>query len=73
MGYHVDPTNVAACELSVAVETERGPEVAERVERSGADWSVLASADRLAAVRFHLARADAQDSDGTRDAAALRI
>ena len=72
MSYHFGPTNVAAWELSIAVESERGPEVAERVEQRDTDWSVLTSAERLAAVHFDLARAYAQDADGTRDAAALR-
>lgn len=69
--FHFGPTNVHAWTLAIAVETDRGPEEAERITRTGVDFSVLGSADRLASAHFDLARAYAQ-ADGARDDAALR-
>ena len=71
MRYHFGPTNVAAWRLAVAVETDRGPEEAERFSDGAAVLSVLGSADRVSAVHFDLARANAQ-AGGLRDAEALR-
>jgi transcriptional regulator with XRE-family HTH domain len=61
MRYHFGPANVGAWRLAVAVETDRGPEEAERLAASPLDLAALGSADRRAAVHFDLARAWAQD------------
>ncbi|OLT20748.1 hypothetical protein BJF78_09305 [Pseudonocardia sp. CNS-139] len=52
------------------METDRGPEAAERLAPL-IDLSTLGSADRVAAVHFDLARAYAQ-AGGARDTEALR-
>lgn len=70
MRYHFGPSNVAAWELAVAVETDRGPAAAERLAPV-IDLNTLGSPDRVAAVHFDLARAYAQ-ADGARDGEALR-
>jgi hypothetical protein len=65
------PANVQAWSLSTAVELERGPAAAERVEgRPGYDQALI-TADRRAALHFDLARGYAQ-AGGDRDSAALR-
>lgn len=69
--YHFGPANVAAWSLAVAVETERGPAVAETVDRSPATFDALDSADRRAGFHLDLSRAWAQDG-GSRDAEAVR-
>lgn len=71
MLYHFGPTNVAAWRLTVAVESDRGAEEAERFAEAPVDFDVLGSADRVASVHFDLARAYAQ-AGGARDAEALR-
>ena len=71
MRYHFGPANVAAWRLAVAVETDRGPEGAERFTRTDVDLGVLGSADRVSSVHFDLARGFAQAS-GSRDGEALR-
>ena len=68
MRYHFGPTNVGAWRLAVAVETDRGPEEAERHESGPLDLAVLGSAERRAAVHFDLARAYAQDRGRDDDA-----
>ena len=70
MRYHFGPTNVSAWELAVAVETERGPEAAERLAPT-VELSVFGSADRASAWHFDLARAYAQ-AEGDRDLEAVR-
>jgi hypothetical protein len=65
------PANVRAWSLSVAVELERGPAMAEQIERTGGYSDGLVAADRRAALHFDLARAYAQ-AGGDRDAPALR-
>jgi transcriptional regulator with XRE-family HTH domain len=65
------PANVRAWSLSVAVELERGPAMAEQVERTAGYTKGLVAADRRAALHFDLARAYAQ-AGGDRDAPALR-
>jgi transcriptional regulator with XRE-family HTH domain len=67
---HFGPANVAAWRLSTAVESDRGPDVAETV--TAADIATLASRDRRAGVHLDLARAWAQDPSGTRDLDAVR-
>jgi hypothetical protein len=67
---HFGPANVAAWQLSTAVETDRGPDAAARV--TDADIATLASRDRRAGVHLDLARAWVQDSSGTRDTDAVR-
>lgn len=69
--YHFGPANVAAWSLAVAVETERGPAVAESLDRSPATFAALDSADRRAGYHLDLSRAWAQDG-GSRDAEAVR-
>jgi transcriptional regulator with XRE-family HTH domain len=71
MRYHFGAANCAAWRLTVAVETDRGPEEAERFAQSNIDLSVLDSAARISSVHFDLARACAQ-AGGARDAEALR-
>lgn len=70
MRYHFGPTNVAAWELGLAVETCTGPGVARRLARAPINLSVFASKGRSAYVHFDLARAWAQE-DGTYDQQAL--
>lgn len=70
MLYHFGPSNVGAWELAVAVETDRGPEAAEKLAPV-IDVKTLGSPDRVAAVHFDLARAYAQ-AEGARDGEALR-
>jgi hypothetical protein len=62
---------VAAWELSIAVETDRGPEAAERFAATPIDLSVFGSRDREVSVHFDLARAWSQ-AEGARDGNALR-
>lgn len=69
--FHFGPSNVAAWDLSIAVEAERGPEAAERFAREPIDMSVFGSRDREASVRFDLARAWAQ-AEGARDDQVIR-
>jgi transcriptional regulator with XRE-family HTH domain len=71
--YHFGPTNVDAWSLAIAVEIERGPAVAERLDTDDLDrrLAVLSSADRRAGLHLDLARAWAQ-AGGDRDAQALR-
>jgi hypothetical protein len=69
--YHFGPANVAAWSLAIAVELERGPSVAERLDTSPALLAALDSADRRAGAHLDLSRAYAQ-SGGDRDAAALQ-
>jgi transcriptional regulator with XRE-family HTH domain len=69
--FHFGPANVAAWDLSIAVETDSGPEAAERYVAAPIDLSVFGSRDREVSVHFDLARAWAQ-AEGARDAEALR-
>lgn len=69
--FHFGPTNVAAWELGLAVESGAGPEAAERFIIAPIDFSVLASKEREADVTFDLARAWAQ-AGGARDGEVLR-
>lgn len=71
MRYHFGPVNVAAWRLAVSVETDRGPEGAERFTGAHVDLGALGSADRVSAVHFDLARGFAQ-AGGPRDGEALR-
>jgi transcriptional regulator with XRE-family HTH domain len=71
MRFHFGPTNVAAWELGLAVESGTGPDAAERFITAPIDFSVFASKEREADVTFDLARAWAQ-ADGARDGEALR-
>lgn len=71
MYYHFGPANVAAWTLTIAVETEGGPEAAERFLSEGVDLSVLNSKDRTSNAYFDLARAWAQ-AGGSRDLEAVR-
>lgn len=71
MRFHFGPANVAAWDLSIAVETDTGPEAAERFTAAPIDLSVFGSRDREVSVHLDLARAWAQ-SDGARDGEALR-
>lgn len=68
--FHFGPANVAAWSLAIAVELERGPSVAESVDRSPAAFAALDSADRRAGFHLDLSRAYAQ-AGGERDTAAL--
>jgi transcriptional regulator with XRE-family HTH domain len=65
------PANVRAWALSVAVETNEGPAVADKLERTPGYLDGLDTADRLAAAHFDFARAYAQD-EGRRDWDAVR-
>jgi transcriptional regulator with XRE-family HTH domain len=65
------PANVRAWSLSIAVESDRGPGVAERIEALPGYDDELHAADRKAALHFDLARAYAQ-AEGIRDAEAVR-
>jgi transcriptional regulator with XRE-family HTH domain len=69
--FHFGPANVAAWDLSIAVETDRGPEAAERFAATPIDLSVFDSRDREVSVHFDLARAWSQ-AEGARDGDALR-
>lgn len=71
MYYHFGPANVAAWGLTIAVETDGGPEAAERFLSEGVDLSVLNSKDRTSNAYFDLARAWAQ-AGGARDQEAIR-
>jgi transcriptional regulator with XRE-family HTH domain len=71
MRYHFGPTNVAAWELGLAVETGAGPVVAERLAAAPIDLSVFGSNGRAAYVHFDLARAWGQ-ADGPHDGEAIR-
>jgi transcriptional regulator with XRE-family HTH domain len=71
MRFHFGPTNVAAWELGLAVESGTGPDAAERFITAPIDFSVFASKEREADVTFDLARAWAQ-AEGARDGEALR-
>jgi transcriptional regulator with XRE-family HTH domain len=65
------PANVRAWWLSTAVELERGPVAAEKIESTPGYTDGLVTADRQAALHFDMARAYAQ-AEGDRDAPALR-
>jgi transcriptional regulator with XRE-family HTH domain len=69
--FHFGPTNVSAWSLTIAVESDEGPEVAERIESSGVDLNRLGSRDRMSSVHFDFARSYAQ-AEGDRDADVLR-
>ena len=71
MRYHFGPTNGAAWELGLAVETGTGPAVAERLAVAPIDLSVFGSKGRVAYVQFDFARAWAQ-ADGRHDGEAVR-
>ncbi|HZG92025.1 MAG TPA: helix-turn-helix transcriptional regulator [Pseudonocardia sp.] len=70
MLYHFGPANVGAWEVAVAVETQRGPETAERLA-TVVDVATFNSADRTAAWHFDMARAYAQ-AGGDRDIDAIQ-
>ena len=65
------PANVRAWSLSVAVELERGPSAAERIEATDDYEQGLVTACRRSALHFDLARGFAQ-AEGDRDTDALR-
>lgn len=65
------PANVRAWSMSIAVELERGPSEAERVESAPDYLAGLSAADRRSAMHFDLSRAYAQ-AGGDRDTAALQ-
>ncbi|MGH3935726.1 MAG: helix-turn-helix domain-containing protein [Pseudonocardiaceae bacterium] len=69
--YHFGPSNVAAWELSIAVESGTGAEAAERFTAAPIDLSVFGSRARESFVLFDLARGWLQ-AEGARDGAALR-
>ncbi|HEX6402140.1 MAG TPA: helix-turn-helix transcriptional regulator [Pseudonocardiaceae bacterium] len=69
--FHFGPANVAAWSLAIAVELERGPSVAEKLDTSPTTFAALDSADRRAGFHLDLSRAYAQ-SGGDRDAEALQ-
>lgn len=71
MHYHFGPTNVAAWELTIAVEAGTGPGMAERFLAAPIDLSVFDSKERVAYVYLDLAEAWAQ-AQGLRDDQALR-
>jgi transcriptional regulator with XRE-family HTH domain len=71
MRYHFGPTNVAAWELGLAVESGTGPAVAQRLAATPIDLSVFKSKGRVAYVHFDLARAWAQ-AEGPHDDAVIR-
>ena len=71
MRYHFGPTNVAAWELGIAVESGTGPAVARRLSATPIDLSVFNSKGRAAYVHFDLARAWAQ-AEGPHDDAVIR-
>ncbi len=69
--YHFGPSNVAAWELSIAVESGTGVEAAERFTVAPVDLSVFGSKARESFVLFDLARSWAQ-AEGARDADVIR-
>jgi transcriptional regulator with XRE-family HTH domain len=69
--YHFGPANVAAWSLSIAVELERGPSMAETLDASPALLVALNSADRRAGTHLDLSRGYAQ-AEGDRDNEAIR-
>ncbi|HET9256830.1 MAG TPA: helix-turn-helix transcriptional regulator [Pseudonocardiaceae bacterium] len=69
--FHFGPANVSAWSLAIAVELERGPSVAERLDISPTMFAALNSADRRAGFHLDLSRAYAQ-AGGDRDTAAIR-
>ncbi|MGH3875311.1 MAG: helix-turn-helix domain-containing protein [Pseudonocardiaceae bacterium] len=69
--YHFGPSNVAAWELSIAVESGTGAEAAERFTAAPVDLSVFGSKARESFVLFDLARGWAQ-AEGARDTEAIR-
>lgn len=71
MRYHFGPTNVAAWELGLAVESGTGPDAAERFATAPIDLSVFDSPGRVAYVHFDVARAWAQ-AEGPHDQEAIR-
>ncbi|HEX2301902.1 MAG TPA: hypothetical protein VHH34_25910, partial [Pseudonocardiaceae bacterium] len=69
---HFGPVNVATWGVNVAVELQRGPDVAERVDSDLPHMlGTFGSAVRGGALHFDLARAYAQ-AEGARDAEAIR-
>lgn len=71
MRFHFGRANVAAWDLSIAVESGTGPDAAARFESAGVDLAAFRSRDREASVHLDLARAWAQ-GDGDRDTAVVR-
>jgi hypothetical protein len=69
--FHFGPANVAAWSLAIAVELQRGPSVAGKLDASPATFAALGSADRRAGFHLDLSRAYAQ-SGGDRDDVALQ-
>ncbi len=69
--YHFGPSNVAAWELSIAVESGTGADAAERFTAAPVDLSVFGSKARESFVLFDLARGWAA-AEGARDGEALR-
>lgn len=69
--FEFGPANVQAWNLSIAVELQRGPVVAEQIEQTPGYDQGLKSAERQAALHFDLARAYSQ-AEGGRDVDALR-
>jgi transcriptional regulator with XRE-family HTH domain len=69
--YHFGPSNVAAWELSIAVESGTGAEAAERFMAAPVDLSVFGSKARESFVLFDLARGWSK-AGGARDGEALR-
>jgi len=69
--YHFGPSNVAAWELAIAVESGTGAEAAERFTAAPIDLSVFGSKARESFVLFDLARGWLQ-AEGARDGEALR-
>ena len=69
--YHFGPSNVAAWELSIAVESGTGAEAAERFMAAPVDLSVFGSKARESFVLFDLARGWLK-AGGARDGEALR-
>jgi transcriptional regulator with XRE-family HTH domain len=71
MRFHFGRANVAAWDVSIAVEIGTGPDAAARFESAGIDLAVFRSRDRVASVHLDLARAWAQ-TEGDRDVAVVR-
>jgi hypothetical protein len=71
MRYHFGPANVGAWELTIAVESCNGPEVAERHTTIPINLAAFRSRDREASFQFDLARAWAQ-AGGDRDDQVIR-
>jgi hypothetical protein len=69
--FHFGPANVSAWSLAIAVELERGPDIADKLDTSPALFDALDSADRRGGFHLDLARAYAQ-AGGDRDTDALR-